>query len=90
MNVEVLKTELARAEDAVVQSDDQLRALPDLFAKVCAPDSHLSPADYARSVTSLLALNERLHQRAKDLRSELRKAEMDARTAQRPAQSQIA
>ena len=90
MNVEVVKTELARAEDAAMQSDDQLRALPDMFAKVCAPDSHLSPADYARSITSLLALNERLHQRVRDLRSELRKIEMDASIAQRAAQSRRA
>lgn len=89
MNIEVLKTELARAEEAAMQSDDQLRALPDLFAKICAPDSHLSPSDYSRSVSSLLTLNERLHQRVKELRSELRKAEMEARTSgQRAAQAQ--
>ena len=75
MNPEMLKTELDRAEDAELQSEEQLRQLVSLIDKVGAPGSFVNASDCAKTVTAALALNERLRDRTKNLRAALRGAE---------------
>lgn len=68
MNPELLKTELARAEEAELQSEEQLRQLNGLIEKACDPSSMVSATDCAKLVGAALALNERLQGRAEKLR----------------------
>ena len=71
----MLRTELDRAEDAELQSEEQLRQLVSLIDKVGAPGSHVNASDCAKTVTAALALNERLRDRTKNLRAALRGTE---------------
>lgn len=68
MNLEFLKTELDRAEDALLQSEEQLRLLVALLDRAAAPGTNTDPVAVARLVTAGLALNERLDDRARRLR----------------------
>ena len=68
MSPELLKTELDRAEDAELQSEEQLRQLVGLIDKVGEPGSFVNASDCAKTVTAALALNERLRARTKNLR----------------------
>lgn len=79
MSPELLKTELDRAEDAELQSEEQLRQLVGLIDKVGAPGSFVNANDCAKTVTAALALNERLRDRTKNLRGALRGAEILAK-----------
>ena len=71
----MLKTELDRAEDAELQSEEQLRQLVGLIDKVGEPGSFVNASDCAKTVAAALALNERLRDRTKNLRAALRGAE---------------
>lgn len=64
MTPEMLKTELDRAEDAELQSDEQLRRLVGLIDKASAPNSTVNASDCAKTVSTALALNERLRETA--------------------------
>ena len=75
MSPEMLKTELDRAEDAELQSEEQLRQLVSLIDKVGTPGSPVNASDCAKTVTAALALNERLRDRTKNLRAALRGTE---------------
>jgi hypothetical protein len=75
MNTEALKTELARAEDAELQSEEQLRQLLSLIDKVGTPGAQVDASDCAKTVSAALALNDRLRDRAKTLKNEIRMAE---------------
>ena len=75
MSPELLKTELDRAEDAELQSEEQLRQLVSLIDKVGEPGSFVNANDCAKTVTAALALNERLRDRTKNLRAALRGTE---------------
>ena len=75
MNPEVLRTELDRAEEAELQSEEQLRQLVGLIDKVGEPGSFVNASDCAKTVAAALALNERLRDRTKNLRAALRAAE---------------
>ena len=79
MTPELLKTELARAEDAELESEDQLRNLTDLIDKACSPDSIVTGVQCAKIVAAALALNERLRTRTSHLRTAVRLAEMEAK-----------
>lgn len=68
MNSELLRTELERTEEALLQSEEQLRQLPTLIDKACTAHSGVSASDAAKIVAAALALNERLKDRAKHLR----------------------
>ncbi len=72
MTPEFLRTELDRAEDAELQSDEQLRQLTDLIDKTCGPSPGMNASDCAKVVTAALALNERLRARTERLRNEVR------------------
>ncbi|CDS49212.1 hypothetical protein [Polaromonas sp. CG9_12] len=74
MSPEMLRTELDRAEDAELQSDEQLRQLPDLIDKASTPSATLSASDCAKLVTAALAVNERLRDRTSKLRNSLNSA----------------
>ena len=74
MSPEMLRTELDRAEDAELQSEEQLRQLVSLLDKVGAPGSFVNASDCAKTVTAALALNERLRARTKHLQTALQKA----------------
>lgn len=69
MNPELLRTELDRAEDAELKSDEQLRQLVGLIDKANGPSATITASDCAKTVTTALALNERLRERADKLRS---------------------
>ena len=75
MSPELLRTELDRAEDAELQSEEQLRQLVGLIDKVGEPGSFVNASDCAKTVTAPLALNERLRDRTKTLRTALRVAD---------------
>jgi len=68
MNPELLRTELDRAEEAELQSEEQLRQLVGQIDRVCAPNSTVNASDCAKTVTAALALNERLRDRTGKLR----------------------
>jgi negative regulator of replication initiation len=72
MNTEALKTELARAEDAELQSEEQLRQLLSLIDKVGTPGAQVDATDCGKTVTAALALNDRLRDRVKTLRNAIR------------------
>lgn len=74
MSPEMLKTEIDRAEDAELQSDEQLRQLPSLIDKASTPSATLSASDCAKLVTAALAVNERLRERTSKLRISLSSA----------------
>lgn len=69
MTPEMLRTELDRAEDAELQSDEQVRQLVSLIDRANTPHSTLTASDCAKQVASALALNERLRERADRLRN---------------------
>ena len=71
MTLELLKTELARAEDAETHSADQIRRLALLVDRAAAPNASISAADCARLVNTALALNSRLHDHTNKLRARL-------------------
>ena len=68
MSPELLRTELDRAEEAELQSEEQLRQLVGQIDKVCSPNSTVNASDCAKTVTAALALNERLRDRTGKLR----------------------
>jgi len=68
MNPALLRTELDRAEEAELKSEEQLRQLVGQIDRVCAPNSTVNASDCAKTVTAALALNERLRDRTGKLR----------------------
>ncbi len=86
MTPEFLAAELERAEDAELQSDEQLRQLTDLIDKTCGPNPTMNASDCAKVVAATLALNDRLRSRTEKLRIEVRmttaKAESQAKSDQ--------
>lgn len=78
MTPEMLRSELDRAEDAELQSDEQVRQLVGLIDRANTPNGTLTASDCAKQVASALALNERLRDRAAKLRNLVRVAESEA------------
>jgi len=68
MTPEMLKTELDLAEDAELESEEQLRQLTGLIDTARAPNAAINASDCAKLVSAALALNKRLRDRAKTLR----------------------
>jgi hypothetical protein len=64
MNIELLKTEFERAIQAELESDEQLRKLPELIDKASTPGGSINASDCAKLVSAALSLNERLRSRA--------------------------
>lgn len=87
MNAELLRTELDRAEEAELQSDEQLRKLLELVDKASAASPTVNAGDCAKTVATALALNERLRQRADKLRAEKLRATTRAAQEARAARS---
>ena len=75
MSPELLRTELDRAEEAELQSEEQLRQLVGQIDKVCVPNSLVNASDCAKTVAAALALNERLRDRTEKLRSAVKRVE---------------
>ena len=75
MSPELLRTELDRAEEAELQSEEQLRQLVSHIEKACAPNSTVNASDCSKTVAAALALNERLRDRTEKLRSAVKRAE---------------
>lgn len=75
MTPEMLKTELDRAEEAELQSEEQLRQLVGHIDKACAPSPTVDASDCAKTVTAALALNDRLRDRTSKLRQAVERAE---------------
>lgn len=82
MNPELLMTELERAEEAELQSDEQLRQLPALIDQASKLDAKVNATDCHKIISAALALNERLHDRTAKLRAAIATAN---RTASRTA-----
>jgi hypothetical protein len=72
MNIELLKTEFERAVQAELESDEQLRNLPDLIDKASSPGGSINATDCAKLVSAALSLNERLRDRAGTLGREVK------------------
>lgn len=83
MSPEILRTELARTEDAVLHSDEQVRELVAMIDKSKSPEATLSASDCHKLVTSTLALNARLREQATLLKNAVRAAQRDADEAAR-------
>ena len=75
MTPEVLKTELDRAEEAELLSDEQLRQLVGHIDKACAPSPTVDASDCAKTITAALALNDRLRDRTNKLRQAVERAD---------------
>lgn len=69
MSPELARTEVGLAEQAGLESDEQLRTLPDLIDKARGPNPTITATDCAKLVAAALAVNERLHDRTKSLQS---------------------
>lgn len=80
MSTEHLKTELARAEDAELQSEEQLRQLMQMIDKASGPNAPITATDCSKLISAALGLNERLRDRVTRLRSAVHVAEMKVRT----------
>lgn len=75
MNLEFMRSELDRAEEAELQSEEQLRQLVGHIEKVFAPNSTLDASDCAKTVTAALALNARLRDRKTKLQLAVKAAD---------------
>lgn len=75
MSPEVLRTELARTEDAVLHSDEQVRELVALIDKSKSPEATISANDCHKLVASTLALNTRLREQVAALKNAIRVAQ---------------
>jgi hypothetical protein len=75
MTPDMLKNELDRAEDAELQSDEQLRQLVGHIDKACTPNPTLNASDCAKTIAAALALNERLRERTNKLRLSVQRAD---------------
>lgn len=73
MNPEILRTELERAEEAELNSEEQLRQLTELIDTAKTPNSAVNATDCAKIVTAALALNERLRDRTHRLQSAMQR-----------------
>jgi len=82
MSPEILRTELARTEDAVLHSDEQVRELVALIDKSKSPEATISANDCHKLVASTLALNTRLREQATLLKAAIKTAQrMSAESA---------
>lgn len=78
MNPEFLKNELERAEEAELESDEQLRKLTALIDKASKPNPDLNATDCAKLVSAALTLNEQLRARTKSIRGVISSAALAA------------
>lgn len=69
MSPELIRTELGLAQQAELESDEQVRKLTELIDKAQAPGAGVSATDCSRLVVASLAVNERLRERTKALQS---------------------
>lgn len=88
MSPRLLLAEHELTEQAVLESEEQLRNLTGLIEKASGPNPALNAADCSRLVSSALAVNERLRDRAKALASELDKLKVRTESAARESASQ--
>ncbi len=79
MNPEALRTEYELAQEAALESDEQVRGLLQLSAKTQGEHPTMTAIDMARIVSTALALNQRLHEQAEHHRKALERAEAIAR-----------
>lgn len=85
MSPEIMRTELARAEEAELQSDEQVRELTALIDKAKTPNATISANDCHRLVSATLALNARLREQRVQLRNAMNSASrLAAETACEP------
>ena len=78
MNLEILRNELHRAEEADLQSDEQLRQLVEFIDNAATPNAQVNATDCAKLVSAALCLNEQLRERSTKLQESVRRAEMAA------------
>lgn len=78
MNIETLRNELHRAEEAELQSDEQLRQLVEFIDKAATPNAQVNATDCAKLVSAALSLNAQLRDRSEKLQSAVRRAETAA------------
>lgn len=78
MRREDLQTELAQAEEAELQSDEQLQKLIALIDRTAQPDSPMSAGDCHKLVSAALDLNTRLKGRTELLRKGLQSFDFNA------------
>lgn len=75
MSPEFMKSELERAEEAELQSEEQLRQLVGHIDKACAQSPTVDASDCAKTITAALALNDRLRDCTTRLRLAVERAE---------------
>jgi hypothetical protein len=88
MSPRLLLAEHELTEQAVLESDEHVRNLTGLIEKASGPNPSINATDCSRLVSSALAVNERLRERAKALASELEKLRIRAESAARESASQ--
>ena len=87
MKSDDLQTELIQAEEAELQSDEQLQKLIALIDRTAQPDSAMSAGDCHKLVAAALDLNTRLKARTDHLRKSLKSLEFAEGLAARRAAS---
>lgn len=75
MSPELARTEVGLSEQAGLESDEQVRKLPELIDKASGPNPTITATDCSKLVAAALAVNERLHERTKALQSAVRTIE---------------
>ena len=83
MTPELLRTELAHAEEAELRSDEQVRELTAMIDKATSPNATINPANCLKLTSAALALNARLRQQKEKLRHAVQVAERMAAEARR-------
>lgn len=78
MNLETLRNELHRAEEAELQSDEQLRQLVEFIDKAATPNAQVDATNCAKLVSAALSLNAQLRDRSAKLQELVRRAETAA------------
>ncbi len=78
MNLETLRNELHRAEEAELQSDEQLRQLVEFIDKAATPTGQVDATNCAKLVSAALSLNVQLRDRSAKLRERVHRAEIAA------------
>lgn len=75
IDLDELRTELARAEDAELESESQLRQMVALIADTSKPESARSASDCHKLVSAALDLNTRLKAHTEHLRKQIKMLE---------------
>lgn len=78
VDIELLRTEHSRAEDAALASDEQVRSLPALLMKAQGAEATMTALDVSKIAAATLAVNQRLQEQLERARKAVALAEARA------------